>query len=862
MSLTRRIAALAAAAAVSACPAATAADDAAQVLINRSEIYLTESVLLQLRVPGPPTGEPDLSAIPNCRIRFLGSQDASETRWSNVNGIIRHEGFSGRTYAYEVTPSTAGRHVLGPIRITVGGREVEQDGPTVTVVGTEEQDRVRIEITATQDAVLVDEPFDITLTILMRRMGGSYADYDPINPSDPPALNVPFLEARPIAGLSGPDIQQVLRGLLRTSRDPGFAVNSYTVRADPFDAGNLFDLNAFMRDVPARFALPRQAVEREGAAFFAYSTTLSYRPEREGNYTFGPAVFKGRVVAGVDGSGRPIGPSVLAVGPARTVRVVPPPEAGRPFSYVGTLGSNMTVDATLDTPSCKLGDPLRLRLTVGGAVRLDAIAPPVLSLQSNLLERFTIYDDTAETSKAADRREFSYTIRPKIVGTCEFPPVELSYFDTAARRYRTVATPPIPLQVSGAAELTRDQVLARTNVLGRRPADAATDLPPIAGMRASPDGWQPAPLFGGRLTLAIAATGPVAFLAVALTTLARAGLARRRPRRRRAHALDRALATAAHARRAHAADPAAQRAAVYESLRHFLADRYDSPASGITPADARRLLATGGLLSPAAASFCLAMDQLFDLGFESNPDSAALDLWSRRAVDALRALKADERSARRAGAAPAAAPLLAFGLIAASAGPTLAQTDAEERFMWESANTRLGTARSPSDYIDAARHYQEMIDRGIRNGPVFYNQGVALLLAKRHADAALAFLRAERYIGRAPDISANLRIALARQTGTRLPVEPWQRVLLFWHYGLPCAWRALIGAVGFSLFWLALAARLLGRPRIARYGLSASLALIVLFGSSAVTSLYQESRPNRPLLEAPPPAQPSAARAP
>lgn len=853
MSLHRYIAAATAAGLILLANGARAADSDPQVRVNRTEIYLTESVLLELRVPGPAVTDPDLSRIQGCRIRYLGSQDASETRFSIINGVVRHEGFSGRTYSYEVTPATAGRHTLGPIRLNVSGREVELPGPSITVVGTEEQDRVRIEITTTRDTVLVDEPFDVTLTVLIRRLGGNYADADPINPSEPPSLNVPFLEAQPFDGLTGPDIQQMLRSMLVPGNRQGFAINSYTVRADPLDPASLFDLNAFMRDVPARFALPRQPVEREGSAFFAYRTTLSYRPDKEGNYTFGPAVFKGRVVAGVDGAGRAIGPSIFAIGPARTVRVVPPPELGRPSSFTGALGSNMVVDASLDTQSCRVGDPLRLRISIGGSVRLDSIAPPALNLQSNLLEHFTIYDDTVETARTGERREFAYTVRPRSPGTFEFPPVSLSYYDLGARQYRTVSTRPIPIQVSATSELTGDQVIARTNVIGRQAPDSTAALPPVAGMRAPRDGTRTVSLSGGWLTLAVAAAGPSVFSAIALTLALRRFAARRGPIVRRARALDHAIAAAARAART-SATPAHRRAAVYEAMKGFLSDRFDLPASGVTPADARRLLSSGGALPPGAEAFCDVMDRMFELGFSSAPDPTRLDALCEQALAAMHTLRTEQRAAAVRSAPRAVRALALAAALGNWPAVSQAQADAERQFMWDAANTALAQAREPSDYLDAARRYQEMVDRGVLNGVIFYNQGLALLMAGRHADAVRVFLRAERYLGRAPDLSANLRIARARQSGQRLASEPWQRILLFWHYGLPCAWRSLVGAVGFSVVWLSLSARLLGFRRVARVGMALGLAAVVIFGSSAVTSLYQDAHPIRPSFEAPAPA--------
>ncbi len=165
----------------------------------------------------------------------------------------------------------------------------------------------------------------------------------------------------------------------------------------------------------------------------------------------------------------------------------------------------------------------------------------------------------------------------------------------------------------------------------------------------------------------------------------------------------------------------------------------------------------------------------------------------------------------------------------------------ERQFLWDEANTQMGTAQTADDFLRAARTYGRLVEAGARNGPLFHNLGAALVKAGRYEQATPVLLRAERYMGNTPDLRQNLLVAAARGQADALPSLPWYRPLLFWHYGLATRTRFLVAAAAFSLAWLAVAFRLLGWQAGARPLLATALVVLVLFGSSTLTSLHQEA---------------------
>ena len=199
--------------------------------------------------------------------------------------------------------------------------------------------------------------------------------------------------------------------------------------------------------------------------------------------------------------------------------------------------------------------------------------------------------------------------------------------------------------------------------------------------------------------------------------------------------------------------------------------------------------------------------------------------------------------------------LIALVVVCTRAVPLHAD-EASSRFLWEQANARMAAARTPEDFLETARTYNQLVSEGVRNGPLFFNLGTALLLAGDGENAAAALRRAERYLGSTPEIRVNLRQALALQSGQPDADLPWDHVVFFWHYDEPLRVRVLVALCGWLLLWLALLLRLLTRPsgttdghgRIRSFANSClffGLLLFLVFTSSAAFSLLQEQMDGR-----------------
>ena len=388
---------------------------------NRNQIYIGESFILEVTVAGSTgTAEFDFTPIKNANIRHLGARNISNYSFTIINGKITREGFTGFVASYEITPLASGKFRAGPVSVKIDGKVLTDPGPIVTVTDIEKQDRVIISVSANRETALIDEPFTVTLNLKIKAMPGDAAVIEPLFPDNPPALTIPWLDEE-LKGLSGPDIRQLLTAHLAPHwNQPGVTINKFSLAPDPFDISSMFS----HEQRKAKFALPGGKIQFNNQSYYQYTLQFDYVPKDEGVYVFGPVIFKGGVPERLDEHGRAVGANIFAVGSAATVRIIPPPDENRPESYSGAIGSNLTVKAALDTAGCNLGDPLTLTLTVAGQVKFDKMLPPRLSLQTNLLEHFTIYDNTVQSVKKDAYNQYLYTIRPTQAGKQEIPPLE------------------------------------------------------------------------------------------------------------------------------------------------------------------------------------------------------------------------------------------------------------------------------------------------------------------------------------------------------------------------------------------------------------------------------------------------------
>lgn len=134
------------------------------------------------------------------------------------------------------------------------------------------------------------------------------------------------------------------------------------------------------------------------------------------------------------------------VAPGLTVQVDPLPT--RPANFSGGVG-RFNISAQIDKNDVKAGDPITLRIVVGGTGNLKLIKEPVVNFPMD----FDKYDAkvTDKTRLTANGVEgnmvYDFLAVPRNQGKYTIPPVELVYYDTSSNAYRTVKTQAFDINV-------------------------------------------------------------------------------------------------------------------------------------------------------------------------------------------------------------------------------------------------------------------------------------------------------------------------------------------------------------------------------------------------------------------------------
>jgi len=819
--------------------------------LDRTEIYLGESVRLTLSVPGASDADqPDLSGIPNVDIAFEGSRSENRTQITIINGRMRKEGFQGRHYTWRVTPREEGTIRLGPIHVTAGRKTWTLDGPLLQVHPIPPQDFCQLELTFSPSQPVPEESAVVSLWIRFRRLPAPYSETPPWLADQPLHLNAPFLDGAQKSGLEIPDIAALLQKWRVNDRRPAFLVNQYVESVDPFGSDPFFAPSSLFERRPARFVFERVENPQTDASWITYRLDIPVKPLEEGDFPFGPITLKGEVIRALTPDRRPILAPLYAVLPSQILRVRPPPLEGRPASFFGLIGSNLVADVQLETSRCRVGDPIRLILRLSGPFHWTRVSAPDLSRQPALMQGpFQFYPQAIQTQKEEHGRTWQYLLRPRQEGTLEIPPLELAWYDLAERAYRTLRTPPIPLQVEPAPEWKEEE---DETVVGLEREDNRPDVEKLrsvpAALRMPPQvpAHERLPLWAGILALA----GP--FLRLLPRIL---GLLRRIQ-----HVLHRhwrrafALSSARRQLRLWARpslSPSEKASQLCRILRRLVAEWTGEPVEGLTPEGLARLLERHGAEAADARAFEAEMQRAFEASF--NPAAAPLpeaDILSRL-LPICERMDRRFRSSRRLW--PLRLPLfLVLVWLVGAAGAVGETTESWKAFAWEEAMAAAAQARTPDEFRAVAERFDRMIrETGIRNGDLFYNAGVCQLLAGDPDEAWRLFVRAERYLGRPADLVHNMALVGASGSRHLSLLAPVSRLLFWPHFGIPWRWRAIAAAAAFSLWALLVPVRSSRRVGLRAMAAAVCLAVVLFFGASTLLTAIQEYQETRLLTNQP-----------
>jgi hypothetical protein len=165
-----------------------------------------------------------------------------------------------------------------------------------------------------------------------------------------------------------------------------------------------------------------------------------------------------------------------------TVRELP--VEGKPKDFSGAVGK-FALKSEVSAPEVTQGDPVTLRMQVSGEGNFDRVSSPMLGSVPN----WKSYQPTAQFT-SADNTEyrgekiFEQPLVATAPGKQTLPPLSFSYFDPDTRRYETLHSQPLSVDVAAAPATAAP----RSEQTASAPSAAAV---PAAANRAPADGLRP-----------------------------------------------------------------------------------------------------------------------------------------------------------------------------------------------------------------------------------------------------------------------------------------------------------------------------------------------------------------------------------
>jgi hypothetical protein len=170
-------------------------------------------------------------------------------------------------------------------------------------------------------------------------------------------------------------------------------------------------------------------------------------------------------------------------------------------------------------------------------------------------------------------------------------------------------------------------------------------------------------------------------------------------------------------------------------------------------------------------------------------------------------------------------------------------SDALESFDRGTALLKNTPDEALAEFRAARDRFQAVVDAGIDNGWLYYNLGNTHLRLGEIGEAIADYRRAERLIPNDQRLKANLRFArsLRRNHIESSGKRTFLRTVFFWHYSSAVRTRGTGAMIGYGLFWLLLAGRVLWPQVRLGYPILACLVLWVTLGASVAIDLPSQN---------------------
>lgn len=421
-----------------------------QVARQRPPHYVGRPVVLQFTVEGfdqepTPTVEVRKALPAGLRAQTEVGTPSVMSGYSNFNGRISQYVKVTHRINYVVTADKAGDFAVGPFILKQGTKEASVDAVPISFETVPEDPDMQVRLILPEGNVYPDQR--VPVTIEWRFAGSSEVIQDL-------SIYSPLFDQFRFA----PD-REPRRGDSRLPIDTkdGRIVLAATAKPETQDGRDQIVVTATRTMIPNRvgaFQLAPITATLERVTAWAQDRSLLSE------------MFNDRKRAAETAIGQ-------AKGVPQTLVVKPFPTAGRPESFAGAVGDGFSIDVAADRTVVRVGDPIRLDVTLRGRGNLENASLPPLSADGGLNpELFRLPEGDVPGRMSDGAKEFEVSVRVSEESVAEIPALAYSWFDPDTETYHTARSKPIalrvmPTQVVGAGDVvSSSQSSERSNSSG------------------------------------------------------------------------------------------------------------------------------------------------------------------------------------------------------------------------------------------------------------------------------------------------------------------------------------------------------------------------------------------------------------
>ncbi len=393
-------------------------------------IYVGEQFAYHVVIDGGnQPGQVDISPLAKYSPEKTGDRDLSQSSTIIINGR-RTQNISKRyVMSYQLTAGKAGALKLPPVSVTLAGKVYKTNAVNVRIAEPGKTEKMNIQLDFSETRCYVGQPLVMTVKwYIQASEAGSVGNFQ---------FNVPALSS----GLFY--VEDTDKSLQSRNR------NTHKVNGLPV---TLFQRKGKHNGVDSvevffnKVLIPRQSgsIEIKPATISADIAVGQSRRRRN-------SVFDDFFAA------RRQYKRFVARSKPAILEVLPVPTEGKPKDFSGLVGQ-YTIAASAAPTQVNVGDPITLKIKVGGSRYLKPVQTPDLTAITAIAENFKVSTEQASPVIENGFKVFTQTIRAKNEKVAEIPPIGLSYFDASKGRYATVKTRPVKLKVAPTRIVTESDI--------------------------------------------------------------------------------------------------------------------------------------------------------------------------------------------------------------------------------------------------------------------------------------------------------------------------------------------------------------------------------------------------------------------